>query len=104
GQPDMTLDPFILQRKEEILQESQITLNAIRSLADPGVDDPFTDTATLSQAITAGILDAPHLRNNPFARGQMNTRIDNRGASISINPSDGQRITERDRIATLNLT
>jgi len=34
----------------------------------------------------------------------MNTRIDNRGASISINPSDGQRITERDRIATLNLT
>jgi len=84
GQPDMTLDPLILQRKEEILQESQITLNAIRSLADPSVDDPFTDTATLSQAITAG--------------------IDNRGASISINPSDGQRITEGDRIATLNLT
>jgi methylmalonyl-CoA mutase cobalamin-binding subunit len=104
GQPDMTHDPFILQRKEEILQESQITLNAIRSLADPGVDDPFTDTATLSQAITAGILDAPHLRNNPFARGQTNTRIDNRGASISINPSDGQRITERDRIAALYLT
>ncbi len=104
GQPDMTLDPFILQRKEEILQESQIILNAIRSLADPGIDDPFTDAATLSQAITAGILDAPHLRNNPFARGQMNTRIDNRGASISINPSDGQRITERDRIAALNLT
>ncbi len=104
GQPDMTLDPFILQRKEEILQESQITLNAIRSLADPSVDDPFTDTATLSQAITSGILDAPHLRNNPFARGQMNTRIDNRGASISINPSDRQRITERDRIAALNLT
>ncbi len=104
GQPDMTLDPFILQRKEEILQESQIILNAIRSLADPSVDDPFTDAATLSQAITAGILDAPHLRNNPFARGQMNTRIDNRGASISINPSDGQRITERDRIAALNLT
>lgn len=104
GQPDMTLDPFILQRKEEILQESQITLNAIRSLADPSVDDPFTDTATLSQAITAGILDAPHLRNNPFACGQMNTRIDNRGASVSINPSDGQRITEGNRIATLNLT
>ena len=104
GQPDMTLDPFILQRKEEILQESQITLNAIRSLAGPSVDDPFTDTATLTQAITAGILDAPHLRNNPFARGQMNTRIDNRGASVSINPSNGQRITERDRIAALNLT
>jgi len=104
GQPDMTLDPLILQRKEEILQESQITLNAIRSLADPSVDDPFTDTATLSQAITAGILDAPHLRNNPFARGQIITRIDNRGSSVSINPANGQRITERDRIATLNLT
>ncbi len=104
GQPDMTLDPLILQRKEEILQESQITLNAIRSLAGPSVDDPFTDTATLTQAITAGILDAPHLRNNPFARGQIITRIDNRGSSVSINPANGQRITERDRIAALNLT
>ena len=104
GPPNMAFDPFIQQRKEEIIQESQVTLNAIRSLADPSVDDPFTDAATLAQAITVGILDAPHLRNNPFARGQMITRIDNRGASVSITPANGERITERDRIATLNLT
>jgi len=104
GQPKMTLDPLIQQRKKEIIQESQITLNAISSLADSGVDDPLTDAVTLSQAITTGILDAPHLRNNPFARGQIITRIDNRGASVSINPANGLRITERDRITSLNLT
>ncbi|NQS91890.1 MAG: cobalamin B12-binding domain-containing protein [Chloroflexi bacterium] len=104
GQPNMTADPLIQQRKEEIVQEAQITLNAISSLADPSVDDPFTDADTLSRAITTGILDAPHLRNNPFARGQLVTRIDNRGASVSINPANGHEITERDRIATLNLT
>jgi len=103
GQPNMTVDPLVQQRKEEIIQESRVTLAAIRSLADPKVDDPFTDAATLSKAITAGILDAPHLRNNPFARGQVITRIDNRGASVSISPANGQRITERDRIAALNL-
>ncbi len=104
GQPNMTLDPLIQQRKEEIIQESQVVFNAIRSLAAPDVDDPFTDAATLSQAIAVGILDAPHLRNNPFARGQIITRIDNQGASVSINPVNGLRITERDRIATLHLT
>ncbi len=104
GQPDMTLDPFIQQRKEEIVQEARVTLNAIRSLAGPGINDPLTDATTLSQAIVVGILDAPHLRNNPFARGQVIMRIDDRGAAVSINPANGQRVTERDRIVRLNLT
>jgi len=104
GQPDMTLDPFVQQRKEEIIRESQVTLNAIRSLAGPSADDPLTDAATLSQAVAVGILDAPHLRNNPFARGQVIMRIDDRGAAVSIDPANGQKITERDRIARLNLT
>jgi hypothetical protein len=103
GQPNMTADPLIQQRKEEIIQEAQITLQAIHSLAGPNIDDPLTDTATLSRAITKGILDAPHLRNNPFARGQMFTRIDDRGACISVNPANGQWLSEQDRISKLNI-
>lgn len=103
GQPNMAADPLIQQRKEEIITEARITLQAIRSLANPNIDDPFTDTATLSRAVTGGILDAPHLRNNPFARGQVVTRVDERGACVSINPESGQRLSERDRISKLNL-
>jgi hypothetical protein len=37
---------------------------------------PSADPTTLACAVTSGILDAPHLRNNSFARDQVVTRID----------------------------
>ncbi len=83
GQPDMTADPAVQQRKEELARGAQTMLNAIRALAEPEVSDPFTDPPTLARAVTLGILDAPHLRHNPFARGQVVTRIDSRGACVS---------------------
>ncbi|HHN94153.1 MAG TPA: cobalamin B12-binding domain-containing protein, partial [Anaerolineae bacterium] len=54
GQPDMTADPLVQERKAELVREAQVTLEAIRSLADEGVDDPLTDPATLTRAVTAG--------------------------------------------------
>ncbi|MBN1887979.1 MAG: hypothetical protein JW850_08305 [Thermoflexales bacterium] len=84
GQPDMAADPAVRQRTSEIVQEAQAVLEEIRRLAQPGVVDPLTDPPTLARAVTCGILDAPHLRNNPFARGQANTRIDSRGACVAV--------------------
>jgi methylmalonyl-CoA mutase cobalamin-binding subunit len=103
GQPDMTTDLAVQQRKQELVQEANITLDAIRALAGPDVADPFTDPATLARAVTMGVLDAPHLRNNPFARGQIATRIDRRGACIAIGPTTGQALSEEQRIASLGL-
>ena len=71
GAPDMGLDPRVQQRANELAAEAQVTLDAIRGLGAPGITDPFADPATLARAVTSGILDAPHLRNNPFARGQV---------------------------------
>ncbi|MBU0494028.1 MAG: methionine synthase, partial [Chloroflexi bacterium] len=102
GQPDMTADPAIQQRQEELVREAQVTLAAIRGLAGPGVADPLTDPATLARAVTSGVLDAPHLRNNPSARGQIVTRIDSRGASVAVDPATGRALTEAERIAGLN--
>ena len=59
-------------------------LPARRSLAESDVPDPFTDPVTLARAVTMGVLDAPHLKNNPFARGQIVTRIDARGACVVV--------------------
>jgi hypothetical protein len=101
GQPDMTADPAVQQRKEELVQESQVTLEAIRALAAPGVADPLTEPATLARAVTTGTLDAPHLCNNPFARGQVVTRIDPRGACVAIDPATGRALSEEERIGRL---
>jgi hypothetical protein len=104
GQPDMTVDSAIQQRKEELMRETRITLEAIRALAGPGVSDPLTDPATLAQAVTTGVLDAPHLRNNPFARGQIVARIDSRGACVAVDPATGRVLSETERIARLRAT
>jgi len=104
GQPDMTCDPAVEQRRQELLREARVTLDAIKALAGPDVADPLTDPVTLARAVTTGVLDAPHLLNNPFARGRIVTRIDKRGASVAVNPSTGQRVTEKQRIAGLDIT
>jgi hypothetical protein len=99
GQPDMTVDPAVQQRKEELIREAQVTLEAIHALAGPDVADPLTDPPTLARAVTTGVLDAPHLRNNPFARGQVVTRIDQRGACVAVDPATGRALSEEERIS-----
>ena len=101
GAPDMGLDPRVQQRANELAAEAQVTLDAIRGLGATDVTDPFTDPATLARAVTTGILDAPHLRNNPFARGQVVTRIDRRGANVAVDAVSGRSLHETERLALL---
>ena len=101
GAPDMAQDEGVQSRVEELTREAEITLEAIRNLASGGVADPLADAVTLSQAVQTGILDAPQLKNNPYGRGQIATRIDDRGACIAINPATGSPLNEHNRIATL---
>jgi len=103
GQPDMTADPAIQERKNELVREARVTLRAIRALAGPEVADPFTDPPTLARAVTVGLLDAPHLGNNPFARGRIRSAIDPRGACIAVDPATGRALTEEERIASLDI-
>ncbi len=98
GQPDMTQDIAVQARKEELIRETRVTLDAIRSLAPSSISDPLADAAVLAQAVTSGILDAPQLKNNPFARGEIVTRIDSRGACVAINPDNGQPVNEKTRL------
>jgi hypothetical protein len=98
GAPDMRLDPRVQQRAHELVTEAQVALDAIRRLGAPGVADPFTDPATLARAVSSGILDAPHLRNNAFARGQIVTRIDRRGACVAVETVSGRPLPEAERL------
>jgi hypothetical protein len=99
GAPDMTRDPVVQRRKEELVSEAQVTLEAIRGLAAPGVEDPWADAATLAEAVTSGILDAPQLKNNPYACGRMRTYIVN-GMCLAVDP-DGRPMSEAARMGRL---
>jgi methylmalonyl-CoA mutase cobalamin-binding subunit len=96
GAPDMTADPAIQHRVQELSSEVQVTLQAIHSIAAPETPDPLTDAATLAKAVTLGILDAPQLGNNPFGRGEIATRIVN-GACTAVKP-DGTPLPEAVRL------
>lgn len=98
GLPDMAADPRVQARKAELLAEARLLLEAIRDLATPGVDDPWADPATLARAVHVGLIDAPHLRNNPEARGQVATRIIG-GACRAVDPENGRPLAEEERIA-----
>jgi hypothetical protein len=100
GGPDMSQDTIIQTRVDELTREADITLEAIRMLANEDVSDPWVDAATLTLAVQKGILDAPQLKNNPFARGKIVTRIDQRGACIAVEPNTGLSISESDRISS----
>jgi hypothetical protein len=104
GAPDMTLDPRVQRRADELAAEARVTLDAICHLARPGVEDPLADPATLARAVTSGILDAPHLRNNAFARGQIVTRVDERGACVAVDGNSGRALAEAERLAGLTAT
>ncbi len=101
GQPNMTCDARVQERKEELKAEARITLDAIRSLAAPDVSDPWLDPATLARAVVLGVLDAPQLRNNPFAPGKIVTRIDARGACVAVNPQTGRPWSEAERLSSI---
>jgi methylmalonyl-CoA mutase cobalamin-binding subunit len=103
GAPDLTADPVVRTRSDELVAEAKVTLQAISGLAQSGVTDPLTDPRTLARAVKSGILDAPHLRNNRFALGQMQTRIDSRGACVPVDPSTGRAWSEAERLASLGL-
>ena len=96
GQPDMLKDAAIQQRKDELIGEARITLTAISNLAKNTDCDPFTDPDCLAGAVSSGILDAPHLRNNPFAPGTIQTRIIN-GACEAVDKK-GDKISETQRL------
>lgn len=103
GQPNMATDPVVQERVRELVREARTTLRAIQALAMPGTEDPLTDPATLARAVKAGVLDAPHLRGNVYARGQIVTRIDGRGACVATDPETGWPLSESARMDRLGI-
>ena len=99
GAPDMTADPQIAARRRQLVDEANCLLDAIASLADPNIGDPFIDPATLTRAVTRGLMDAPQLRNNKFGRGAVRTMIVN-GANVAVD-AERRLLGEQERMSSL---
>jgi methylmalonyl-CoA mutase cobalamin-binding subunit len=97
GMPDMTCDPSVRRRAGELVEEAKVVLHAIKKIGRPGVRDPWTDPETLTKAVTSGIMDAPQLRNNKYARGEVFTEIVD-GTSYAVDPKSRRIIREEERI------
>jgi hypothetical protein len=102
GAPDLTVDPLVQERKQELISEARTLLSALTALGDD-TDDPLSDPRVLAKAIKTGILDAPHLKGNPEAAGLLETRVIN-GAVYAVDSSSKQVLTESSRLAALGVT
>ena len=97
GQPDMLTDERIVLRKEHLLREAAVTLEAIRKQSLHAGKDPYTDSANLAAAVQSGILDAPHLANSKIGSGKILTRVSD-GKCEAIH-DNGNVISESERLS-----
>lgn len=93
------IDKKIRKRKEELIREAQWSINLIPRLAKTYEEqkNPWINHKVLNRLVEYGIFDAPHLKNNPFALGQIKTKIIN-GACYSWDIKHQKIIDERERI------
>ncbi len=99
GSPDMTGDAAVQRRKQQLVEETTLLLDAIVALGE-GAPDPLSDPVTLAKAVAMGLLDAPQLINNPYAPGRVRTRsID---GAIQAVDQQGRPLDEAARLASLS--
>jgi hypothetical protein len=100
--PDYSLDPEIISRKNYLLEEAQVLLDAFEDFGSSlGYSNPYLSSECLAKAVQTGLFDAPQVKGFKGARGEIHTEIiDGKCVAIDIT---GAEIGEKQRILNLNL-
>lgn len=77
--PDLTIDPDVQTRKRKLIKAAKDILKIIQKKFSAVSSDPLIDPDCLAQIVKTGLLDAPHLLNNPAALGKIRTMPINGG-------------------------
>lgn len=101
GAADPRWDPVVVSRKQHLVSEALLLLEAIRKLGE-GVEDPWSDAETLTRAIRRGVLDAPHFRGNPHLHGRIVTACVD-GGWEAFHPEERRPIYEQERLWALGI-
>ncbi len=96
GLSDMTIDPTVVKRKDELKSEARILLNAIIELSSEKDESEWTNPLLIEKAIKIGLLDAPHFHGNPHLCGKIITRLID-GAWYAVDKATGDPIYESER-------
>lgn len=99
GMADMSQDKEVQQRKQELIKEARFLLETIKKLYTES-EDPWSDPKVLEDIIKRGIIDAPHLRGNPSAKGILETRIVD-GKCMAYSKKLNKVVTEEERLKEL---
>ena len=94
------IDEEIRKRKEELIKQAKYIVDIIiPGLAKNSSErkNPYVNYRILNRLVKYGIFDAPHLKNNQFALGQIKTKIIN-GACYSWDNKRQEILDERQRI------
>ena len=102
GMPDMTIDPKIVARKEELKKEAKLLIEAIRNLGSDMSDDPLLDPKNLANAVRLGFLDAPELTPTENSKGTIVTSIID-GACYAVNPETHEIMSEEERLDSIKV-
>jgi len=100
GLPDMSIDPIVIKRKNELKQDAQILLNSLKKLDTDGYGDSWMNPDLIEKAVKIGLLDAPHFNGNPHLCGKILTRLID-GAWYAIENNSGKPINETQRIKSI---
>ena len=100
GGADMTCDPAVQARKDELIGEAKYLIDFICSYYSHKSDDPLTDPEVLSDCIRRGIIDAPHIVKNDKFRGLLQTRVID-GKCLAWNPQTSSVMDEHARLELL---
>ncbi len=98
--PDMTLDPGVQVRKEHLISEARILLDALTKIGADLSENAWTDARVLAYAIKEGFLDTPHFRGNPHLCGKIATHLVD-GGWHAIDTSTGKILGEEERTQAL---
>ncbi|MEJ2295867.1 MAG: methionine synthase, partial [Candidatus Lokiarchaeota archaeon] len=97
------MDKNIIRRKNQLIKQVQKIINLIPNLSHDSdlSKDPYIDPTVLNNLVKYGIFDAPHLKNNKYAKGEIQTKIIN-GACYAWDSSRGKIYDEIERIKDID--
>lgn len=99
GSIDMTKNENVVRRKNELIEEAKLIINAIKSIGK-NVEDPLSDPDTLVKAVSLGILDAPQLKGSKIAKGELKTKMVS-GSLYAYDENEHRVIKEKERLERL---
>lgn len=96
------LDQRVLDRKDELIKQAKWIIELIPKLAVSKEEkkNPWINSNLLHRVVKYGIFDAPHLKNNDYAKGEVKTDIV-KGGCDSLDSVNGMPINEIERITTI---